>query len=87
MTPKEELIQAIQQSPDGIVQELLAMLKALQGQPLLEAADSPPVECKTVLERMGGVPRYLLSEGDLSDRDRRRALITEHLQRKYRHDR
>jgi hypothetical protein len=32
MTPKEELIQAIERSPDEIVQELLAVLKALRTQ-------------------------------------------------------
>jgi Protein of unknown function (DUF2281) len=34
MTPKEELIQAIERSPDGIVQELLGVLKVLQAQQL-----------------------------------------------------
>jgi hypothetical protein len=32
VTPKEELIQAIERSPDGIVRSLLDMLKALQMQ-------------------------------------------------------
>jgi predicted glycosyltransferase len=32
VTPREELIQAIERSPDGVVQELLDMLKALQNQ-------------------------------------------------------
>jgi hypothetical protein len=32
VTPKEELIQAIERSPDGIVRELLDILKALQKQ-------------------------------------------------------
>lgn len=31
---------------------------------------------KTVLERMGGVPEHLLSEGNLSDRDSRRKIIS-----------
>jgi hypothetical protein len=86
MTPKEELIQAIERSPDEIVRSLLEMLKALQHQQELENHDSQPDSRKTVLERMGGVPKHLLSDGNLSDRDRRRALILERLQQKHRHD-
>jgi hypothetical protein len=85
MTLKEELIQAIQASPDGIVQELLAVLQALQHeQPICD--HQTPTHKATVLERMGGVPKYLLAAGDLSDRDQRRALISAHLQKKYRPD-
>ncbi len=86
MTPKEELIQAIERSPDEIVQELLQVLQALQRQQPLDTGDSPTASRKTVLERMGGVPKHLLSVGDLSDRDRRRTLISERLQQKHRHD-
>lgn len=86
MTPKEELIQAIQRTPDEIVRELLELLKALQHQASLEAEELQPANQKTVLERMGGVPKHLLSVGDLSDRDRRRALIATHLQQKYSQD-
>ncbi len=86
MTPKEELIQAIERSPDEIVQELLQVLQALQRQQPLDTGDSQPVRRKTVLERMGGVPKHLLSVGDLSDRDHRRTLISERLQQKYRND-
>jgi hypothetical protein len=82
VTPKEELIQAIERSPDEIVRSLLEVLQALQRQQILETGDQQ----KTVLERMGGVPKHLLSDGDLSDRDRRRAVISERLQQKYRHD-
>ncbi|MGG6270031.1 hypothetical protein ACQ4M3_32070 [Leptolyngbya sp. AN03gr2] len=32
MTPKEELIQAVEQSPDNVVQALLELLKVLQSQ-------------------------------------------------------
>jgi predicted CopG family antitoxin len=35
---------------------------------------------QTVLERMGGMPEHLLSDGDLSDRDRRREIIAERIQ-------
>ncbi|MGB3300360.1 MAG: hypothetical protein WBA76_19025 [Phormidesmis sp.] len=74
MSPKEELIQAIHQSPDEVVEHLLLTLTALRQKPLVKAAE--PNLSKTVLERMGGEPKHMLSVGGLSDRDRRRALIS-----------
>jgi hypothetical protein len=35
---------------------------------------------QSVLERMGGVPQHLLSEGNLSDRDRRREILASRIQ-------
>ncbi len=86
MTPKEKLIQAIERSPDKIVQKLLEVLPELQRQQSLEAKETQSDSRQTVLERMGGVPKHLLSVGDLSDRDRRRALIADRLQQKYQQD-
>jgi hypothetical protein len=86
MTPKEKLIQAIERSPDEIVQKLLEVLPELQRQQSLEAKETQSDSRKTVLERMSGVPKHLLSVGNLSDRDRRRALIADHLQQKYQQD-
>lgn len=83
MNPKEELIQAIERSPDDLVRALLELLKVLQ-QRSPEAVS--PVEQKTVMERMGGGPKQMLSVGGLSDRDRRRDLIAIRLQQKYRQD-
>ncbi|MUL35143.1 hypothetical protein [Gloeocapsopsis dulcis] len=83
MNPKEELIQAIERSPDDLVCALLQLLKVLQ-QRSPEVVS--PVEQKTVLERMGGEPKQMLSVGGLSDRDRRRDLIAMRLQQKYRQD-
>ncbi|NJK53713.1 MAG: hypothetical protein HC936_14570 [Leptolyngbyaceae cyanobacterium SU_3_3] len=82
MTPKEELIQAIERSPDEVVQTLLGMLKVLQ----LQRSTATLMQSKTVLERMGGEPQYMLSVGGLSDRDRRRDLIAMRLQQKYGRD-
>jgi hypothetical protein len=84
MTAREELIQAIERSPDDLVQALLEVVKVLQQQCSVETIAT--VGAKTVLERMGGEPRHMLSVGDLSDRDRRRDLITMHLQQKYQQD-
>jgi hypothetical protein len=83
MTPKEELIQAVQQSPDNLVQALLELLKVLQQQPPKSEELTQP---KTVLERMGGEPKHMLSVGGLSDRDHRRDVIAAHLQKKYKQD-
>ncbi|NCJ06555.1 hypothetical protein GS597_08545 [Synechococcales cyanobacterium C] len=40
MTPKEALIQTIEQSPDDLVQALLALLKVLQRQQSIEVLPS-----------------------------------------------
>ncbi|WP_414530492.1 hypothetical protein [Nodularia chucula] len=80
MTPKEELIQAIERSPDELVCALLQLLNVLQSRRSPEVVS--PVEQKTILERMGGEPKQMLSVGGLSDRDRRRALIAMRLQQK-----
>ncbi len=83
MTPKEKLIQAIEQSPDELVRALLELVRVLQRQSS-DAGSS--VQQKTVLERMGGEPKHMLSVGGLSDRDRRRNLIAVRLQEKYGRD-
>jgi hypothetical protein len=80
MTPKEELIQAIQRSPHEVVVELLKVLHTLEPQHKLSTDALEPGQ--TVLERMGGVPKHLLSDGNLSARDRRRAVILNRLQQK-----
>ena len=83
MTPREELIQAIEQSPDELVRALLELLQVMQQQ---SATARSSVQQKTVLERMGGEPKHMLSVGGLSDRDRRRSLIATRLQEKYGRD-
>ncbi len=60
------------------------MLQVLQSERSLEAEAEQSVNRETVLEQMGGMPKHLLSIGDLSDRDHRRTLIADHLQQKYR---
>jgi hypothetical protein len=42
---------------------------------------------ETVLERMGGMPQYSLSEGHLSDRDSRRKVLSERIHTKYHNQR
>lgn len=41
--------------------------------------DEITVNQATVLERMGGVPKHLLTDGSLSDRDNRRNIIAARL--------
>lgn len=84
INPKEELIQAIERSPDELVQALLELLRIIQRQPSSEAVSA--IQQETVLERMGGEPKHMLSVGGLSDRDRRRSLIAMHLQKKHGRD-
>ncbi|WP_204152909.1 hypothetical protein [Leptolyngbya sp. CCY15150] len=38
---------------------------------------------ETILQRMGGMPKHLLSTGGLSDRETRQALIAERIQARY----
>jgi hypothetical protein len=82
MTPKEELIQAIERSPDELVRALLELLRVMQ--PFSEAMS--PVQQETVLERMGGELKHMLSVGGLSNRDRRRSLIATRLKEKHGRD-
>ncbi len=86
MIDREQLIEEIRQAPDSIVEELLKVLMLLKSrQARIKAGDAEQqLERQTVLERMGGLPQYLLSAGDRSDRDRRRAILLSQLQQRYR---
>lgn len=88
MTAREELIQEIRQASDALVEELLKVLMLLKSRQADVKTDlkDEQVEKQTVLERMGGLPQYLLHAGDLSDRDRRRALLLSRIQQRYRPD-
>lgn len=44
---------------------------------------TPTQAQETILQRMGGVPKHLLSTGGLSDRETRQALIAERIQARY----
>lgn len=83
MTAREQLIQEIRQAPDSLVEELLKVLISLKNQQphTVGALNSEPEgKQQTVLERMGGLPQHLLSIGDLSDRDRRQAILRSRIQ-------
>lgn len=63
MTPKEELIQAIQSSPDGIVRELLDVLKVLQQQ---STESTQPSQHKRMYRKQGVL---VIETGELSGFD------------------
>jgi hypothetical protein len=86
MTDREQLIEEIKQAPDSLVAELLNLLLMLKSRQTQAEADEDDgqVERQTVLQRMGGVPQYLLSAGGVSDRDRRRVILSSKIQRRYR---
>lgn len=78
MTAKEGLIKAIEGSSDEVVISLLKLLRSMQAQDQIKET----YPRKTVLERMGGIPNCLLENGQLSDRDKRRAYIKNYLRSK-----
>lgn len=61
MTPKEELIQAIQRSPDEIVRQLLAVLKTLERQQSLD--ESQPAQPNRTYRKQGVL---VIDTGELS---------------------
>ncbi|NDJ20027.1 hypothetical protein GS601_22575 [Myxacorys almedinensis A] len=68
MTPKEELIQAIERSPDEVVQALLELLTVLQRQPF---AVERPIQSQRVLEQIGRESQPMNSGEGQSDRHQR----------------
>ncbi|MGD1941706.1 MAG: hypothetical protein ACFB0G_10375 [Leptolyngbyaceae cyanobacterium] len=66
----QELFPQVQKLP---LSEQMALLSYLVQLIQREVDNTDPPQ--TVLERMGGMPQHLLSEGGLSDRDTRRQII------------
>ncbi|MEH1816416.1 MAG: hypothetical protein V7K26_14310 [Nostoc sp.] len=87
MTAREQLIQEIEQVSDSLVEEVLDFLlfiKARQDQKNSTSHDEKSQSGEqSILERMGGVPQHLLSVGNLSDRDVRRAIIASRIQQSH----
>lgn len=74
---KAQLMRELEGASAAIAAQVLdfsLFLKQRQSSP-----DQTSNDPQTILERMGGVPQYLLSDGRLSDRDARRAIIAEQL--------
>ncbi|MBD2465186.1 hypothetical protein H6G89_29695 [Oscillatoria sp. FACHB-1407] len=86
MTARERLIQEIGQVPDSLIEEVLNFLlfiKDRQQRNLTSDAEIQNLPSVSVLDRMGGVPQHLLSVGNLSDRDNRRAIIASRIKQSH----
>jgi|GEM_PF-785855 hypothetical protein len=87
MTAREQLIQEIEQVSDSLIEEVLNFLLFIKGRQDQENSTShgeksqPPEQ--SILERMGGIPQNLLCDGNLSDRDVRRAVIASRIQQSH----
>lgn len=78
MTAREQLIQEIEQVSDSLVEEVLDFLLFIKDRQ--DQKNSTSHSEQSILERMGGIPQHLLSVGNLSDRDVRRAVIASRIQ-------
>ncbi|MFW9260901.1 hypothetical protein [Nostoc sp. CALU 546] len=78
MTAREELIREIEQVSDSLVEEVLDFLLFIKDRQ--DQKNSASHGEQSILERMGGIPQHLLSVGNLSDRDVRRAVIASRIQ-------
>ncbi|MGD1927953.1 MAG: hypothetical protein ACFB12_03500 [Leptolyngbyaceae cyanobacterium] len=75
----QELFLQVQKLPLSEQMALLSYLVQLI-QREVDNTETP----QTVLERMGGMPQHLLSEGGRSDRDTRRQIIDERIRARHR---
>ncbi len=89
MLAREQLIQEIEHVSESLVEEVLDFLLFIKSrqhqrnpasfnQTNSDQTNQPPQS--SVLDRMGGMPQHLLSVGNLSDRETRRALIASRIQ-------
>ena len=70
-SPQQQLLQAIGNLSDQQIPIVLQFISSLQTE-----VNNYPTKPQTVLERMGGYPKFLLEgTGNLSDRDERKKLI------------
>ena len=78
---KAQLMRELERTSDAIASQVLDFLLFLkQRQP---DRTHEPQASRTVLERMGGMPKYLLSDGQLSDRDSRRSILADRIRQRY----
>ncbi|AFW94464.1 hypothetical protein ANA_C11703 [Anabaena sp. 90] len=77
--PHQELLQAIANLSDQQIPLVLQFISSLE-----TPVNNYPISAKTVLERMGGYPKFLLEgSGDLSDRDVRKKAIADRIQARH----
>jgi hypothetical protein len=77
--PHQEILQAISNLSDEQIPLVLQFISSLE-----TPVNNHPTSAKTVLERMGGYPKFLLEgSGDLSDRDVRKKAIADRIQARH----
>lgn len=77
--PHQQLLQAIANLSDQEIPIVLQFISSLETQ-----ANNYPTKPQTVLERMGGYPKFLLEgSGNLSDRDVRKKAIADKIQARH----
>jgi hypothetical protein len=78
-SPHQQLLQAIAHLSDQQIPIVLQFISSLETQ-----ANNYPTKPQTVLERMGGYPKFLLEgTGNLSDRDVRKKAIADKIQARH----
>jgi hypothetical protein len=78
-SPHQQLLQAIASLSDQEIPVVLQFISTLETQ-----ANNYPAKPQTVLERMGGYPKFLLEgAGNLSDRDVRKKIIADKIQARH----
>ena len=78
MTRKEQLIAAIDRLNDSVIDKLWYVFQSIPQEELSSPPNEP--EAHTILERMGPLPQHFLNNGNLSDRQTRKAAIAQHIQ-------
>ncbi len=78
MTRKEQLIAAIDRSNDSVIDQLWNAFQSMPHEEISSPLNEP--ETQTILERMGQTPQHFLNNGNLSDRQTRKATIAQHIQ-------
>jgi len=78
-SPQQQLLQAIGNLSDQQIPIVLQFISSLETE-----VNNYPTKPQTVLERMGGYPKFLLEGiGNLSDRDVRKKLIADKIQARH----
>jgi hypothetical protein len=78
-SPQQQLLQAIGNLSDQQIPIVLQFISSLETE-----VNNSPSKPQTVLERMGGYPKFLLEgTGNLSDRDVRKKLIADKIQARH----
>jgi hypothetical protein len=78
-SPQQQLLQAIGNLSDQQIPIVLQFISSLETE-----VNNYPTKPQTVLEKMGGYPKFLLEgTGNLSDRDVRKKLIADKIQARH----